>query len=219
MESTIRFTKWANTLPQENLAIQIYTSHGPTLIMPTWFMHRSIYQNVQGFSEQGAGTPEDLIFFYKHLDFGGKLYRVEEPLLQYTYHQNQTSFCIKEDTIWNLRLERLIQKEFELKKVWDCGFTIWNAGKQGRHFYRSLSEKWQKCVIAFCDINPKLVGKSYRHYNEKLRRETNIVPIISYKDVKPPIVICVKLDLSGGAFENNLNSLRLEEGRDYIMFS
>lgn len=38
------------------------------------------------FSENGRGTPEDLIFFYHHLDVGGKILRVDEDLLMYRYH-------------------------------------------------------------------------------------------------------------------------------------
>jgi hypothetical protein len=51
---------------------------------------------VGGFSEEGKGTPEDLIFFYSHLDKGGELCRVPECLLIYRYHQNATTFSIHE---------------------------------------------------------------------------------------------------------------------------
>ena len=32
---------------------QIYTSHGPTVIMPTWFCKREIFDTVGGFDEGG----------------------------------------------------------------------------------------------------------------------------------------------------------------------
>lgn len=64
--------------------------------MPTWFCHRSVFDKVGGFSEDGKGTPEDLIFFYRHLDLGGKLFRVDEPLVIYTYHITATTFSINE---------------------------------------------------------------------------------------------------------------------------
>ena len=41
--STERYAKWANNLNKEQLKTQIYTSHGPTIIMPTWFMHRKVF--------------------------------------------------------------------------------------------------------------------------------------------------------------------------------
>lgn len=39
-DATLRFSRWANNLEKEQLLVQIYTSHGPTIIMPTWFCHR-----------------------------------------------------------------------------------------------------------------------------------------------------------------------------------
>lgn len=92
--STIRFTKWANSLTQDQLNLQVFTSHGPTVIMPTWFLHKNTFDRIGGFVENEKGTPEDLIFFYKHLDFGGKIFRVDECLLIYTFHTGQTTFSI-----------------------------------------------------------------------------------------------------------------------------
>lgn len=40
------------------------------------------------------GTPEDLMFFYKHLSTGGKLLRADKPLMVYRYHQHSESFSI-----------------------------------------------------------------------------------------------------------------------------
>ena len=42
-DSTVRFTRWANTLTPEQLQLQVFMSHGPTVIMPTWFCHRSVF--------------------------------------------------------------------------------------------------------------------------------------------------------------------------------
>ena len=44
--------------------------------------------------QPSQGTPEDLIFFYKHLSLGGKLLRIDEPLVVYRYHQDSESFNI-----------------------------------------------------------------------------------------------------------------------------
>ncbi|KAG0719133.1 UDP-GlcNAc:betaGal beta-1,3-N-acetylglucosaminyltransferase-like protein 1 [Chionoecetes opilio] len=82
-DSTVRFTRWANTLTPEQLETQIYMSHGPTVIMPTWFCHRNVYD--------------------RH-------------------------------TIWELRVREI---EARVLSSWEH-FTIWNAGKQGRKFYRSV---------------------------------------------------------------------------------
>ncbi|KAK4872452.1 hypothetical protein RN001_014481 [Aquatica leii] len=211
--STPRYTKWANNV--KNLKMQIYMSHGPTIIMPTWFCHRSVFSNVGGFVEDGKGTPEDLIFFYKHLDLNGLLYRVDEYLEIYYYYPHTATFSIHEDTIWDLRLERL---QRNVLCNWSQ-FTIWNAGKQGRKFYNSLNEENKKKVIAMCDVDTKMIGKNYVSYDAKSRKAGCPVKIISFREATVPIVICVKTDMSNGVFEQNLESLHLVEGNDYVFFS
>ncbi|XP_049818551.1 UDP-GlcNAc:betaGal beta-1,3-N-acetylglucosaminyltransferase-like protein 1 [Aethina tumida] len=213
--STERYTKWANSLSEFELHTQVYTSFGPTIIMPTWFCHRELFERVGGFQEVKEGCPEDLIFFYKHLDMGGKVYRVDEPLLVYTYHLKATTFSVKEKTIWDVRLERL---QRVVLSQWGS-FTIWNAGKQGRHFYNSLDEHNQKKVVALCDVDKNKIGKKYEPFDAVDRKIGRPVPIISYKEAQPPFVICVKIDLTNGDFESNLKSLNLQEGRDYVWFS
>lgn len=47
-----------------------------------------------GFSEENKGTPEDLIFFYAHLNKGGSVHRVDEYLLIYTYHLGSATFSV-----------------------------------------------------------------------------------------------------------------------------
>lgn len=213
--STERFTKWANTLSQDQLYSQIYTSHGPTLIMPTWFCHRSVYNKAGGFSEGGKGVPEDLIFFLRHLELGGGLCRVDADLLMYRYHPGATTFSIHEDTIWEIRME-YIQKQVLDK--WES-FTIWNAGKQGKKFYRNLLTTNQRKVAAFCDVDPKKIKCGAYIYHESKEKIKPTVPIVHFQSAKPPFIICMKLDLTGGEFEKNLASLNLKEGADFFHFN
>lgn len=213
--STERFTKWANTLSQDQLYSQIYTSHGPTLIMPTWFCHRSVYNKAGGFSEGGKGVPEDLILFLRHLELGGGLCRVDADLLMYRYHPGATTFSIHEDTIWEIRME-YIQKQVLDK--WES-FTIWNAGKQGKKFYRNLSPTNQRKVAAFCDVDPKKIKCGAYIYHESKEKIKPTVPIVHFQSAKPPFIICMKLDLTGGEFEKNLASLNLKEGVDFFHFN
>lgn len=213
--STARYTKWANSLTQEQLNLQVFTSHGPTVIMPTWFCHRNVYKRVGGFFESKKGCPEDLVFFNKHLDLQGKIGRVDEVLLIYTFHPNQTTFSIDEETIWSLRLERL---EKVVLNRWPK-FTIWNAGKQGRKFYNSLSDEHREKVVAFCDVDLNKIGKKYTAFDSGERKFGQEVDIIHFRNATPPFVICMKIDLTEGVFENNLRTLDLREGHDYVMFS
>lgn len=213
-ESTIRYTKWANSLNSSQLHRQIYTSHGPTVINPTWFCHRSVVEKVGYFDETGHGTPEDLILFYKHLRHGGKILRHEMELVMYRYHLNSTTFSVNKETIWNLRVKEI--QENVINNL--SQFTIWNGGKQGRQFYRSLTLENQRKVVAFCDVDVKKIGNfyTYEHSLEKIKPK---VPIIHFCEAKPPLVICMKLDLTGGSFERNLESLMLLEDKDYFHFN
>lgn len=213
--STERFTKWANGLPLDKLTTQIYTANGPTVVMPTWFCQRDVFDKVGGFDEGGQGVPEDLIFFYRHLDLGGSVMRVDEDLLMYRYHITSATFSVKEETIWNLRLRHFQDNVLATLKT----FTIWNAGKQGRKFFRSLSPANQSKVIAFCDVDEKKIEKGCYTFEESKERPKPKIPIVHFTKAKPPLVICLKLDLTDGVFEENLSSLDLMEGKDYFLFS
>ncbi|XP_078691225.1 queuosine-tRNA galactosyltransferase-like isoform X2 [Branchiostoma floridae x Branchiostoma belcheri] len=190
--STDRYTRWINNLTPEQLTTQIYTANGPTVIMPTWFCSRSVWDRVGGFNEGGKGVPEDLIFFLEHLRLGGQVIRVDEHLLTYRYHLQAATASVHRETIWTIQLSALQDR---VLVNWSR-FTIWNAGKQGRRFYRDLSKE-----------------------NKAKELPKPRVPIIHFKEASPPFVICVKLDLTGGQFEKNLASLNLREGVDYFLFS
>lgn len=215
VNSTPRFVGWANSLTPEQLKLQIYMSNGPTLLMPTWFCHKSVYEKVGGFNESGLGTPEDLIFFYNHVDLGGDLHRIDEELVIYTYHVSATTFSVKRELIWQIQLERL--QAIVLSK-W-TNFMVWNAGKSGRKFVRALSSENLKKVTAFCDVDVKKIGRTIELYCPIKRAVIKKIPVIHFTSARPPLVICVKLDLTKGQFENNLKSLNLKEGEDYILFS
>ncbi|CAB0035087.1 unnamed protein product [Trichogramma brassicae] len=58
-----------------------------------YYIHSSV---VGGFCENGQGTPEDLLFFYSHLDNKGEVLRTDEVVLNYTYHPEATTFSIKQ---------------------------------------------------------------------------------------------------------------------------
>ncbi|KAH7728653.1 UDP-GlcNAc:betaGal beta-1,3-N-acetylglucosaminyltransferase-like protein 1-like protein [Aphelenchoides avenae] len=132
--STRRFTEWACNLDERQLYSQIYTSFGPTLVAPTWFMSRSLYNSVGGFDQSvKVGFPEDLDFFYRALNSGAELFKVEEDIVMYRYHNDCATFSVTEKTLWEIRLRHL--EEHVLEKL--ESFTIWNAGKQGKRFFRS----------------------------------------------------------------------------------
>lgn len=212
--STPRFVRWANNLNQKQLKLQIYTANGPTLLMPTWFCHRSVYEKVGGFDETGKGTPEDLIFFYSHLDLGGDLHRVDEELLIYTYHKGAATFSVGRERIWQIQLERL---QSHILPSWKR-FIVWNAGKAGRKLVRSLNQENLNKVEAFCDVDENKINTNVELYCPLRRKVLISVPVIHFSEAKPPLIICVKLDMTNGQFEQNLKSMNLIEGIDYILF-
>ncbi|XP_009946389.1 PREDICTED: UDP-GlcNAc:betaGal beta-1,3-N-acetylglucosaminyltransferase-like protein 1, partial [Leptosomus discolor] len=161
------------------------------------------------------GVPEDLLFFYKHIQKGGEVFRVNHCLLLYRYHPQAATHSILEGTIWNHRVRFL---EDRVLSSW-TSFTIWNAGKQGKKLYRSLSPANRKKVAAFCDVDEKKITKGFYTYEESEERPKPKIPIRHFRDATPPFIICVKLDLTGGAFETNLNTLNLKEGMDYYHFN
>ncbi|XP_053232103.1 UDP-GlcNAc:betaGal beta-1,3-N-acetylglucosaminyltransferase-like protein 1 isoform X2 [Podarcis raffonei] len=189
-EATERYTRWINNLSCEQLLTQVFTSHGPTVIMPTWFCSREWFCHVGRFDEAGKGTPEDLLFFYEHLRKGGGVFRVNQRLLLYRYHPQAATHSVLEGTIWT---HRVLFLEERILSRW-TSFTIWNAGKQGRKLFRSLTPANQKKVTAFCDVDTNKISKGFYTYEESK-------------------------DLTGGQFEENLKLLNLKEAVDYYHFN
>ncbi|XP_073877215.1 queuosine-tRNA galactosyltransferase isoform X30 [Macaca fascicularis] len=213
--STERYTRWINQLTPEQLLTQVFTANGPTVIMPTWFCSRAWFSHVGPFDEGGQGVPEDLLFFYEHLRKGGGVVRVDQSLLLYRYHPRAATHSVLETTIWTHRVRFL---EEQALPRW-AAFTIWNAGKQGRRLYRSLTAASQRKVVAFCDVDENKIRKGFYCHEDSQERPKPRIPILHFRAARPPFVICVKLDLTGGAFEDNLRSLHLQEGQDFLHFS
>ncbi|XP_057357884.1 UDP-GlcNAc:betaGal beta-1,3-N-acetylglucosaminyltransferase-like protein 1 isoform X8 [Manis pentadactyla] len=161
------------------------------------------------------GVPEDLLFFYSHLRKGGGVVRVDQSLLLYRYHPHAATHAVLETTMWMHRVRFL---EERVLPHW-AAFTIWNAGRQGRWLYRSLTDGARRKVVAFCDVDEKKIRKGFYCYEDSQEKPKPRVPILHFRAARPPFVICVKLDLTGGAFEDNLRSLGLQEGRDFVHFS
>ncbi|XP_060027671.1 UDP-GlcNAc:betaGal beta-1,3-N-acetylglucosaminyltransferase-like protein 1 isoform X5 [Erinaceus europaeus] len=169
----------------------VFTSHGPTVIMPTWFCSRAWFTHVGPFDEGGQGVPEDLLFFYQHLRKGGGVQRVDQSLLLYRYHPLAATHSVLEATIWSHRVSFL---EERVLPGW-AAFTIWNAGKQGRRLYRSLSAGARRKVAAFCDVDKNKINKGFYCYEDAQERPKPHVPILHFRAAQPPFIICVKLYL------------------------
>lgn len=104
-----------------------------TLLHPTLFYSRKNFLELGGYANTKA---EDLILFYAHLARGGELIRVNEMLLTYRYREDSITWSTSEQTLREIRVKAV--ENFISKSSWDT-FAIWNAGKDGRAFYRFLS--------------------------------------------------------------------------------
>jgi glycosyltransferase involved in cell wall biosynthesis len=180
VDSTPYYTNWLNEMSDEAIVKQQFREC--TIICPSWFMHRKVFDNVAtktghpggAFVEQFAGVkrvPEDTFFFMDHLEHGGRLSKVHAELVTYRYTEN--SWCLGTpqsdlNTVRKLYIERRII----MQPGWE-NFTIWGAGKDGRKFANLLSKEAAKRIVAFCDIDPKKIGTKY--YIQSCKRHVPVV--------------------------------------------
>ena len=142
-----------------------------------------------------------------HVARGGALHRVGEPLVVYRYHTEAASHAIPRRVLLRHRVRAL---EDAVLARWPR-FSIWGAGRDGRDFFKALQPELRGRVVAFCDVDPAKVGGVYQYFEWS-------VPVVHFRDVRPPFVTCVALDRTDGAFEANLASLKLTEGVDFFHF-
>ena len=179
----------------------------------------------------GASQPaicEDLIFFHQHLDLARRsderaLHKVDEELVIYRHHSPQHTsqgmvvpknlcFVTPRKLIMRVRA-RALERRVLARPPWNAGFTVWGAGRDGRALVNELQPQFRALIRAFCDIDPKKVGQEYHNGATGLR-----CPIQHFSEARAPVVCCVALDRTAGAFETNLSSLGLTEGVDYWQF-
>uniref|UniRef100_A0A2I2ZYG4 UDP-GlcNAc:betaGal beta-1,3-N-acetylglucosaminyltransferase like 1 n=1 Tax=Gorilla gorilla gorilla TaxID=9595 RepID=A0A2I2ZYG4_GORGO len=208
--STERYTRWINQLTPEQLLTQV--PRGPSFVhcgfAPVWDTRR-VWLYTMGSREplftlvasfQRTHIMSLYVSICVHLWGPWPAYH---PLLH------------RRTTIWTHRVRFL---EEQALPRW-AAFTIWNAGKQGRRLYRSLTASSQRKVVAFCDVDENKIRKGFYCHEDSQERPKPRIPILHFRAARPPFVICVKLDLTGGAFEDNLRSLHLQEGQDFLHFS
>jgi len=107
--STKRYQRWCNTLTQDQLFCHRFRE--VTVIQPTWFMSKKTFEKVGAYDETYPGCPEDLIFFYAHLERGGSLHKVDQKLLVYRYHIESTCQAIHRLVLLKVR-SQAIQEQY-----------------------------------------------------------------------------------------------------------
>lgn len=203
--STPVYSAWANKLTGEQLYLHRFRC--VTLIQPTWLMHRSIFDGIGGYEEIYPAHPEDMIFFQEHLKRGGKLHKVEEPLVKYRYTPGSASSKITRVDLLKHRAKFL---QDTVLKEWPH-FSIWGAGRDGRRVFMHLDNTTQKKIVAMADINPAIIGSSYT--NCWTLQE---VPIVHFSQITSPFITCVSIDRFP-EFSANLTQMGFQEGVDYYL--
>jgi hypothetical protein len=104
-----------------------------------------------------------------------------------------------------------------------CGVVSrWGAGRNGFEVYNRLSPANRLRVRAFYDIDPKKVGPTGAgvYVDCDSRRK---IPVLHFQKAEPPVLLCVALDRTAGAFEANLKHLcdthGWVEGVHYLHFT
>jgi hypothetical protein len=170
--------RWHNSLTTAQLYWQQFRE--VTIAQPTWFMARSVFDRVGGYDQDYPHCPEDMIFFHRHLALGGSLHSVNKVLLHYRHLS--TSTC---HSITRTRLMQEKARHFEHQVLQALpSITIWNAGKDGRKMFMSLSAQARNKVVAFCDVDADKIGKPY--YDHVNRRA---IPVVHFSAAKAPVAI------------------------------
>jgi len=101
---------------------------------------------------------EDLRFFHDHLIRGGKvkLHRTPEPLVTYRHTGNSQSFRTSRKLLLQLRVLAMERTILRAKWQSDEGrFIIWGAGRDGKDFFKALSDDLRHLVYCFVDVDKK----------------------------------------------------------------
>lgn len=154
----------------------------------------------------GVGVPEDLHFQYGAMQAGFRLYKLPgPPVVQYRFHDEMASLSLSRRTLLRVRVTAFETLVLSRHPAWKDGFSIWNAGRDGKDVFNMLSDAAKQIVRAWGDVNPRKIGLRIKN-----------IPVIHFSQLKPPIACCVPLDRDGREFEANLAALQLRPGHDYV---
>lgn len=125
-------------------------------------------------------------------------------------HEVNTCAKIPRRTILRVKLRALERRVLNHLE----SFSIWGAGRDGRNFLNDLSEANRKKVMMFGDVDVNKIGTRYQNPLTGVD-----VPIVHFSQLKPPVVCCVALGRTAGVFEENVESMSWECGKDYWYFN
>eukprot|EP00933_Yihiella_yeosuensis_P072387 TRINITY_DN80775_c0_g1_i1.p1 TRINITY_DN80775_c0_g1~~TRINITY_DN80775_c0_g1_i1.p1 ORF type:complete len:503 (-),score=88.66 TRINITY_DN80775_c0_g1_i1:55-1563(-) len=188
-DATPRYTQWLNGMSDEQLLSQRFRE--VTLLHPTWLYHRRIWERVGGYT-QDTSVGEDIVYFHKHLESGGRLHRVSDALLTYRCHPGQRSWRLPRRAVQDAKVAAFERQV--LASSWQGkSFAVVGAGRDARDFCRSLSTAGRTRVTAFHEVDPKKIGRSIAlpgAPGEPIRQ----IPVLEQAELTLPFVVCVALE-------------------------
>ena len=210
-DATERYAEWANTLTPERLFLERFREC--TLIQPTWFFHRALWENAGRYDADG-GTCDDLRFFLRHVGRGGRLFRVEEDLVVYTLSDGLSSITHRKDLV-RCRVAafstQILDGDWKGRKV-----HVWGAGRDGRCFLNELALIGRAdAVEALYDVDEAKIGK-YHNGATGLS-----MPVRHVDEIRAPFVVCVSMRNPQLVAYVQAAAQRLGavEGADYLHFN
>ena len=182
-DATERYAGWANTLTPERLFLERFREC--TLVQPTWFFHRALWENAGGYDADGE-TCDDLRFFLRHVGRGGRLFRVEEDLVVYTLSEGLSSMTHRKELV---RCRVAAFSTQILDGVWKGRkIHVWGAGRDGRCFLNELALLGRASTVeALYDVDEAKIGK-YHNGATGLS-----MPVRHVDEIRAPFVVCVSM--------------------------
>lgn len=202
--STPRYEAYHRRLTHTQVNSQVYTFRDTPIAMPTVGCTKCAYNTIGGFVE-GRGVAEDLRFIYKAIECGIELGKIEgEIVTYYRYHSAMTSLSLRRELLMSVRVNAFETIIMRKEKTWLSGYSIWGAGRDGKQFYKYLTDSTKRLLEKWGDIDPNKIGTKLRN-----------VPVVHWSELTPPIVICVALDRDG-ELEKNIQESGFVGGKDYF---
>ena len=210
-DATERYAAWANSLSSERLHLERFREC--TLVQPTWFFHRALWENAGGYDADG-GTCDDLRFFLRHVGRGGLLHRVEEDLVVYTLSDGLSAMTHRKALV---RCRVAAFSTQILDGPWlNKRIHVWGAGRDGRCFLNELALLGRvNAVEALYDVDSAKIGK-YHNGATGLS-----MPVRHVDEIRAPFVVCVSMRNPQLVAYVQAAAKRLGaiEGTDYLHFN
>lgn len=188
-DATVHWMWWANGMEPDQLWLQQFRE--TTVLMPTWFIPRRLYDAVGGFREAppSSGEAEDLRFFLKHLAMHGDANRAAgrqsvirvgdaaSPVLLYRWTAGSGTARVSRRQ--HLAVRTVAFEQRILDGAWaGRSFMIWGAGRDAKHFLSGLQPATQARIRALIDLDRRKIGHDYVNGTLGLK-----IPVVHFEEV------------------------------------